>query len=293
MDLTTHPLTTKAHAKGFIQLDPIPSEEGLKEYYARVYFQQNRGQYEQEYTDEEKAWFRLEGAIADHVHRTAFPNATVRRCLDVGCGEAFVAAELYDRGWTIRACDFSIFGIQKFHPHLLPYFEQGDIYEILQREIDGQQQYELINLANVLEHVRDPEALLRMLRRLLSVTGLLRITVPNDYSDFQAYMKTQGTIDGDYWLTPEHLSYFNFTNFRRLLESEGYHVERYLADHPIEHFLMHDGSNYKRTPSAGKQAHYARVKLDLFYARNLPAYVRVLEAHAEVGMGRDIIAFVR
>lgn len=294
MDLSTHPLTTKRHARGFVQLDPVPSNQELKDYYSRVYFQESRGQYEQEYTDEEQKWFRLEGVIADLVHRQVFTHElATRRFFDVGCGEGFVAAALHDLGWHVRACDFSVFGVQKFHPHLLPYFEQGDIYEILQRAIDDGQQYELINLANVLEHVTDPEGLLRILRRLLSEHGLLRITVPNDFSDFQAYLKDQGKIAGDYWLSPEHLSYFNFTTLKELLEAEGYRIDRYLADHPIEHFLMHDGSNYKKNSAVGKQAHYARVKLDLFYAKDLTNYVNMLAAHAAVGMGRDIIAFVR
>jgi SAM-dependent methyltransferase len=294
MDLSSHPLTTKRHAKGFIQLDPLPSDQELKEYYSKVYFQQNQGQYESEYTDEEKAWFRLDAAVADFVHAETFPGPRPgRRFFDVGCGEGFAAAELLGRGWKVRACDFSRYGLEKFHAQLLPFFEQGDVYEILRRSIEEGNQYELINLANVLEHVRDPVALLGLLRRLLSPTGLLRIAVPNDFSEFQAFLKAEGKLAGDDWLRPEHLSYFDFVSFRRLLEGEGYRIERYLADHPIEHFLLHDGSNYKRNAAAGKQAHLARVKIDLFYARRLPAYVRMLASHAEVGMGRDIIAFVR
>ena len=72
MDLSTHPLTTKRHPKGFVQLDPLPSEQDLKDYYTRVYFQENKGQYETDYNDEEKAWFRLEGRIADHVDEFDF-----------------------------------------------------------------------------------------------------------------------------------------------------------------------------------------------------------------------------
>lgn len=293
MDLKAHPLTTKRHSKGFIQLDPLPTAQELSEYYAKVYFQDNRGQYETDYNDEEKAWFRLEGTIADYVHRQACPHATNRRFFDVGCGEGFVTAELLDRGWIVRCCDFSVHGLQKFHPQLLPFFEQGDIYRILDQAIASGDKYDLINLANVLEHVLDPEALLRMLRRVLSDQGLLRIVVPNDFSDFQAFLKAQGKLDTDYWLTSEHLNYFNFTTFRDLLESEGYRFERYLSDHPIEHFLMHDASNYKKVSGVGKQAHYARCKMDLFYAKNLPAYVDMLEVHSRVGMGRDIVAFVR
>jgi SAM-dependent methyltransferase len=294
MKLKSHPLTVKTHPMGFRQLDPLPSEADLKAHYEETYFQANEGQYSHEYTPAEKDWFHLDALVADHVFRERFPAIKGKpELLDVGCGEGFFSAKLAEKGWSVRACDFSSFGIKHFHPQLLPFFEQGNIYEILDREIRNERKYHLVNLGNVLEHVTDPVGLLGKLRKIIHPEGLIRIGVPNDFSELQEFLKAEGKIDSDYWLFPEHLSYFNFPNFRRLLESEEFRIERYLADHPIEHFLMHEGSNYKKNPAAGKQAHLARVKLDLFYSRDLPAYVRMLEAHASLGMGRDIIAFFR
>jgi 2-polyprenyl-3-methyl-5-hydroxy-6-metoxy-1,4-benzoquinol methylase len=294
MSLRSHRLDTSIHPIGFRQLDPLPSAEELREFYAEFYFQKSAAQYQLEYTDEEKDWFRLDAQVSDYLYSLVFPECGEKKSMfDVGCGEGFIASEFARLGWHVSACDFSSFGVSHFHPGLLASFEQGDIYEILARHIEDRRAFDFVNLANVLEHVLDPVELLRRLKRIISDRGVLRIVVPNDFSDLQNFLIGCNRISGSYWLTPEHINYFNYRSFTKILSATGYKIDYMLADFPIEHFLMHDGSNYKNNPALGRQAHLARVKLDLFYSKNLPAYVQALSAQAQLGMGRDLIAFVR
>jgi 2-polyprenyl-3-methyl-5-hydroxy-6-metoxy-1,4-benzoquinol methylase len=290
----SHPLTTRVHPLGFIQLDPLPTAGELEQYYSEVYYQESQAQYESVYTEEEKEWFRLDGKIADYLHKHTFRDMPSRSLFDVGCGEGFFSAELYSNDWTVKCCDFSSHGLTSFNPQLINFFQKGNIYNILEDALQSDAKYDLVNLSNVLEHVIDPVSLLRSLRKLLSEQGILRISVPNDFSAFQEYLRKIGKIESEYWLCPDHLSYFNFSNFKNLLINLGFEICYLMGDFPIEHFLLNDASNYKKLGSSiGKQAHYARCKHDLFYSSDLGDYVNFLEAQGSLGVGRDIIAYVR
>lgn len=294
MKLQDHSLTTIVTDYGFRRLYSLPTASELEAYYSEVYYQENKAQYESSYTTEEIAWFRLEGKIADYIYRSTYPQITNPTCLDVGCGEGFISAELSSLSWNVRCCDFSSFGISRCNPSLLANFQRANIYEYLDSEIAHGNTYDLVNLANVLEHVLDPIALLGSLRQMLSPSGLLRIVVPNDFSPFQEYLKAQSKLRTDYWLTPEHLSYFNFANLEALFAKQGFEINHLLSDFPIENYIMNDFSNYKELgPSVGKQAHLARCKIDLFFSQDLPSYISFLAAQAKLGIGRDIIAYVR
>lgn len=277
---------------GFRHMEPMPAAEELAHFYAEKYFQENSGPYSASYSEEEIEWFKLPAMMADYLVRQRQPQAKALSLLDVGCGEGFFMERLQHLGWAIKGYDYSRSGIEHFHPQLLAHFTQGDIYELLNRSIEAGEKYDLINLSNVLEHVTDAHALLTHLRPLLSPKGLLRICVPNDFSDFQSYLIEKGKIDKEFWVsTPVHTHYFNLPSLKATIEAAGLRTEHMLADFEIQEFLMHSGSNYIRDRSQGKQAHLARVALDTFYSRNLPAFVRMREAEAECGKGRCLIAF--
>jgi SAM-dependent methyltransferase len=278
---------------GYLQQDPLPSEEELGAYYAERYYQTEETQYRASYDAEERAWFDLDAALAQLVVDEVAPSAP-RTLLDVGCGEGFFMAGLLTRGWEVAGCDFSAYGITRCNPEVLPWFEQGDLYRLLDEHLGRGARYGLVNLSNVLEHVRDPEGLLGRLGALVADGGLVRINVPHDFSALQALLLERGAVDRPYWVVPvQHLNYFDRSSLAATLAATGWDLARLLADFPIEHFLLHPGSNYVTEPSLGRDAHRARVTLDLHHSRDLEAYARMLEAQAACGVGRSLIAFAR
>ena len=113
---------------GFYQYDPKPSDEELYNYYAKKYYQEGRGSYSVSYTDEEIAYFKLKAWM---VYRKSSHLADMkkgRKLIDIGCGEGWIMDEFNRQGISVLGLDFSRHGIEKFHPHLLPFFEQGNIY---------------------------------------------------------------------------------------------------------------------------------------------------------------------
>lgn len=81
--------------------------------------------------------------------------------------------------------DFSDFGLKTFHPHLIKFLKKLDIYDHIDEAINTNKFFDIISMDNVLEHVIDPELLLRKLMNLMHDKSVIRITVPNDFYPFR------------------------------------------------------------------------------------------------------------
>ena len=274
---------------GYWTYEPKPTTEELSRYYAERYYQEAKGSYETSYTDEEVRYFRLKARlIRAQLGRLRRPG-TLKSLLDVGCGEGWILDLFQKSGYAVKGWDFSAFGLEKFHPHLKPFFEQGDVLRML-RESPDHGCWDVVILANVIEHVADPEALLAELRQLLSPTGVLLILTPNDFSPLQAHLLERGAIKEPFWLAyPDHLSYFNKPSFEALLADQGFQVEAVVADNPIDLNLLNDNSNYVADRGKGKNTHHFRVRTDNFLAGiSEDLLLDLYTTLGAMGVGRDL-----
>lgn len=80
--------------------------------------------------------------------------------------------------------------------------------------------FDLITLNQVIEHVPDPAALLRVVRDRLAVDGRLALSFPNAAS-WQRRLSGARWIN---WHVPYHQHHFNRRSFERLARNEGYAV---------------------------------------------------------------------
>jgi SAM-dependent methyltransferase len=210
--------------------------------------------------------------------------------LEVGCGEGWLLAAADDAGYDVRGLDFSDHGLMRFHPHLAAQVSFGDAFENLERLIDGGERFDVVAIEHVLEHVLDPEALVRRLPRLIAPGGALAVTVPNDFSPLQRRARERGLVGRDFWVAPpQHLNYFDAAALRRFLERLGFEIRLAYASFPIDWFLFHPGSNYVATPAAGQDAHRARMAIDLLLAeQGMAPYLALGEALFGCGAGRSL-----
>lgn len=282
---------------GYVSVSPLPSADEMAKFYAELYYQTPQtATYHASYPEHELAHKRLRADLLLHAIQTVQPRAsTPATLLEVGAGEGFVLKAAADAGYTIRGIDFSDFGLRKFHPELSDTLETGDAFQILDRVIERGDQIDVCILQNVLEHVIDPVALITRIRKLIGKHGIAGICVPNDFSRLQQVATDLGFIDRQYWMSPpQHLHYFNTDNLRTFLQQNGLDVVDAFADFPIEMFLFHPGSNYTHTSAAGRDAHQARVRLDLMLAeKGLAPYHEFCRAMTNVGLGRNVTMIVR
>lgn len=277
---------------GYWRVKSPPSPEDLAAYYAKRYYQEARGSYEQSYSAEELRHIR--GKIALRWTMVTDGRKDPGRLLDVGCGEGFVLAHGAEAGWDVRGLDFSDAGLRSQNPRMLDRLTTGDLFVNLENEIARGERYEVVWLQNVLEHVIDPLRLLERLKNLTMPGGRLVVTVPNDFSRLQHLALTTGRIDRNFWVAlPDHLSYFSADSLRRVSEKTGWSCRNLLADFPVDWFLFNDQSNYVADPTKGKSAHHARIALEnLILEADPPRIQNFFESLADMGMGRDLTAFL-
>ena len=281
------------HTLGFYYIEPLPSSEELSAYYRDKFYQNcTSASYSPDYTPEERARFANLAMVSEKIWQD-FTKKSLGSVIDIGCGEGFFLNYFHRKGWKVRGCDFSSFGIKKHNPDVLPFFTQGDIFSALEALIKTGEKYDLINLSNVLEHVIKPLELLDQLKNIMHKKSLLRINVPNDFSEFQEAIVDRG-FTGETWFgPPEHLSYFTFSSLKSVVADRGFKLVKMLAGFPIEIFLWNKHSNYWADRGKGKEAHMARVGIDNFLIeQGVEQYIEFYEAAANANLGRDCIAFV-
>jgi SAM-dependent methyltransferase len=210
--------------------------------------------------------------------------------IDIGCGEGYVLNEFQKKGHNVTGVDFSKFGIEKFHPHLMDVFEQGNIYKKLEEKIRKGQKYNIILFANVIEHVVDPIGLLQNIKKIMLPDSLLIIVAPNDFSPLHEHLLSNQFISKKFWLCyPGHLSYFNKESMTNLLSDTGFNLKSVVADNPIDLNLLNDNSNYIEDPLKGEKTHYFRVRTDNFLAGlDANKLLQIYEILGSMGVGRDL-----
>jgi len=282
------PVTLHETLDGYFEVVPRPTPDELAAYYRAQYYG-GTPQYTRTYTPEELAHKTL---AADEAARFAPPLGAL---LEVGFGEGFFLAGFRARGWRVRGLDFTDEGLRAFHPELAPDVALGDVFALLDGEIASGRHYELVACNNVLEHVLDPERLLRAMHALVAPGGVCRLQVPNDGSWLHCELVARGHADPAFWVhVPDHLNYFTPPSLQKLLARCGWAIVDVLGDFPIELFLLNPDSNYERDRSKGRNCHFARVAVErLLRDRSIDELIAFRRGCAHAGLGRNLIAYVR
>lgn len=286
--------TLKENNLGYLELSPLPTVEALTEYYEDKYYQNPEvATFQNNYSQEELRLNTLQFDLTSKIWSQEM-DKSIQSVFDIGCGEGFFLNEFQKRGIKIAGNDYSSEGIRKFNPHLAKDIVFGSAEKDIKERKSKKEQYDIINLGNVLEHVIDPAQLLSDVQPLLSKDGLFRIVVPNDASSFQELLRKKG-LAGYEWFHPlDHISYFSFRTLPRLVENCGYKVVEMLGEFPVELFLLNRASNYVKDRALGKDAHQTRVVLSNFiFDQGIEAYLDWSRALASTQIGRVIVCFIR
>lgn len=286
----------KQHPLGFYEIINKPSQKELQEYYAKKYYQEGKGSYELQYSDEELMYFQAKLEQRYHMLKRHLPDLErTPAILDVGCGEGYSLAFFQDLGWDIKGLDYSSAGVSSKNPACIDALTTGDVFNLLNSEVKNKVKYDVVWCQNVLEHVIDPVALLHSICELVEVGGCAVITVPNDFSVTQNGALALEHIDHEFWvLPPDHLSYFDYNSFLNVVHSVGWESLDVLADFPIDWFLYHEGSNFVNDRNKGKATHMARVQLEnKINTKNIDDVVNFWSAAARLGVGRNLTMVIK
>ena len=280
---------------GYYELINKPTPEELSDYYAGKYFQESKGAYQKEYSDSEirfiknkitRKWIIVNNNISpDHQ----------KKFLDVGCGEGWALSYFHSQGWEVKGLDFSKYGCESINPDMAQFVEAGNVYDNIAKLTDSSEKYDVILLDNVLEHVLEPEELIKYLPKNLNDNGILCIEVPNDFSVLQQYLYNQHKIDKAFWVAiPDHISYFNANGLKNLMNANRWELFHLNTDYPLDLNLINPDTNYVMDKAKGKNVHLARVEIEnLLDDINSELAIKLLSVYAEMGLGRNITGYFK
>jgi SAM-dependent methyltransferase len=145
------------------------------------------------------------------------------RVLDLGCSRGRVGELLRKQGHEVTGVEIK--GNEDAEARL-DRFIVADLEDGIPESVGTG--YDAVIAGDVLEHVRDPAALLREIRRVTAPGGSLLISVPNFAHWYPRTRVTLGMFDYDSRgiLDQGHVRFFTRRSFRRILQETGWSVGR-------------------------------------------------------------------
>ena len=138
------------------------------------------------------------------------------RLLDVGCGYGFFLHEMKSLGWQVEGIELSDHGRQYTQNTWGIEVHAGPVEDLALPE----NSFDVVTLFYVIEHVTDPVAVLRAVRKILKPGGLALLRWPHS----TPIVRILGPLSKyfDLYHTPYHLYDFSPMTMRRLLSMTGF-----------------------------------------------------------------------
>jgi 2-polyprenyl-3-methyl-5-hydroxy-6-metoxy-1,4-benzoquinol methylase/predicted RNA-binding Zn-ribbon protein involved in translation (DUF1610 family) len=134
--------------------------------------------------------------------------------LDIGCGSGWISRIWADAGARVTGLEPSALRAEIARKRGLR------ILSCYAEELDSDEHFDLIVIRHVIEHVENPDKILRNLASRLTQNGLLLLIVPNIDCIGRILFDTNWT-----WLIPLHCIFINPRSLRTMLTSCGYEIE--------------------------------------------------------------------
>lgn len=142
------------------------------------------------------------------------------RLLEIGCACGFLLVAARERGFAVRGVEMSAWASQYARDTYGLDVHTGT----LEAAAVPAESVDVVVMADVIEHLFDPTATLREIRRILAPGGRVLLLTPDVGS-------AMARLAGPRWwgLLDDHYFYFSRQTLRRVLEQEGFAVERISA----------------------------------------------------------------
>lgn len=190
------------------------------------------------------------------------------KLLDVGCAYGYFVELAQNAGFDAYGFDPSTYAVSQARKLVgKNRIQEGTISEVRYKE----NSYDVITLFDVFEHLQDPVADLKKLRKLLKPDGIIVIATGNAQSLAAKMFGRRWT----FYIPPQHLSFFTKPNLQTFLSQVGlvplewFGIGKWLSVDYILHLAKTTGES-----TIGAVAH--RLLGNTFVSR-LPVYVPMMD----------------
>ena len=204
-------------------INPFPSDKKITSLYSTGNYRTDRGT---------RFVFFIEYLIylASLLERMRIEKyAQIGKVLDVGCGRGLFLDIMRRGGWHVAGSELNketasyaenVYGLKVYTGNIAEHFLAPESFQV-------------INIRGVLEHLKEPDAMLSEAHRLLKKGGLLVILVP-DIRSFEFKLGRENWFHLD---LPYHLFQFTEEGLIRLLKKKGFKLRRIKRFH-LEYSLF-------------------------------------------------------
>lgn len=198
-----------------------------------------------------------------------------KKILEIGCSSGYMTEYMRNvlkcRIWAMEIDAAAASRASEFCEKMI----EGDVETLdLDVNLEGES-FDIIIMADLLEHLKDPESLLKKLRPFLADGGFVLISIPNGVHgsislnalDGNWNYRTMGLMD------ETHLRFFDKDSFSRLLESSGFFIsvlDRVIV-HPRDTELKTSWDSYPREVTAYMEKVNPEFQTYQFVIRAYPA----------------------
>jgi len=270
---------------GFRHTIPLPSDKKLRQLYGESFYTHEKPAYFRDVEEDKEWWF----ATYHNYYSLLEKYAHGRKLLEVGSGPGLFLKCGKARGWDVLGIEPSLAAIKRSRRYGVKvrqgFFDSKTVADL--------GRFDVIYMQTVLEHVPDPEAILKLARSKLKRGGLIMVVSPNDYNPLQEILRS-GLRFKPWWVAPpQHLNYFNFKSMGVLLKKLRFKIMDELASFPMEFFLL-SGENYVENSRVGRACQAKRKIFEEamynFSPESLNEFYRDL---AVKGIGRTFVIMAR
>ena len=202
--------------------------------------------------------------LSSHSQLLELVGPPPRRVLDVGCGQG-------ELGHLLKQKGHYVFGIDYYPPKFeLSDFLQADISQGLPSTIPGK--FDAIILADVLEHMPEPQRILEQVKEHLAPGGSVLVSLPNAVHWSVRAQVASGRFDyaNKGIMDRGHLRFFTRASATRLFEDAGFQVAtQRTTPVPWENVLPRALGSFVRDKVEKSDYFLTRVRPNVFAYQNL------------------------
>lgn len=268
-------------ACGFRHIDPLFSDEDLQKFYDGEFYEKERPDYFAR-AEADKEWWMLR---YHHYYELLEAHAPGRRILDIGSGPGYFLEAGRMRGWDVLGFEPSRIAAEYTAGRGIAvvndFFSAG--------KAQGRGTFDVVSMNLVLEHLRDPIALVEEAKSMLVPGGLLFVSSPNDFNPLQMVLRRKMAF-APWWVVPKHhLNYFDHESAKRFFTARGLKTLHQEASYPLENFIL-SGRNYVGNDAVGRACHAERKAFETALFHHDKAQIKALAASwMAQGIGREFI----
>ena len=209
---------------GLRRIDPMPSQEQLREIY-----EDDRLKHAYGTCAEGDVYVSGDLNVLPHV-KDRFKlleklSAKPGRLLDIGAAQGAFLAHACSRGWEVAGLEFSEEGIARAEREFGLRLQASPVVDAgFEAE-----SFDAVNMSHVLEHVPNLQPTVREIHRILKRGGLFCVEVPNEFDDLfgRAREVLLGKPREKYTVPTPHTYFFTPPTLKRLFLNHGFKIEHF------------------------------------------------------------------